>query len=78
MRFDFAMLMDCRNCGIRLLLELPTQTMRLATMSLAKLPKHAVLIRWGAFQLNVVGRTAILGWVGVAGALIGAKHYFGY
>jgi hypothetical protein len=42
------------------------------------LPKYAVLVRWGAFQLNVVGRTAILGWATLVAALIGVKHYLGY
>lgn len=42
-----------------------------------KIPKHAVLIRWGAFQLNIIGRTAIIGWTTLALALLGAKHYFG-
>lgn len=38
-----------------------------------KLPKHAVLIRWGSFQLNIIGRGAILGWASVLATAFGGK-----
>jgi hypothetical protein len=41
-----------------------------------KLPKYAVIIRWGNVELNILGRTAIVSWGAVAVAAL-AKHYFG-
>ena len=38
-----------------------------------KLPKHAVLIRWGTFRLDLVGRAQIIGAIVVLGTLIGLK-----
>lgn len=42
-------------------------------MSSAKLPKYAVLIRWGTFRLDLVGRLPILAAVTLIAALVGRK-----
>jgi hypothetical protein len=38
-----------------------------------KLPKYAVLVRWGTFRLDLVGRVQIVGAVAIIAALIGLK-----
>lgn len=44
-----------------------------------KLPDYALIVRWGGFSLNIVGRGALLAWaasvVTALGAL-GLRHYF--
>jgi hypothetical protein len=40
-------------------------------------PKYLVHVRWGDFQLNIVGRRTILAWAGFFSVLIGAKLYGG-
>ncbi len=42
-------------------------------MNCAKLPKYAVLIRWGRFRLDLVGRLPILGAMTLLAALVGVK-----
>jgi hypothetical protein len=37
--------------------------------------KYEVLVRWGTFELNIIGRRAILGWAATALFLIGNKAY---
>jgi hypothetical protein len=38
-----------------------------------KLPKHAIYIRWGAFELNIVGRRPITGFGVGIGLLLGLQ-----
>jgi hypothetical protein len=38
-----------------------------------KLPKYAILIRWGTFRLDLVGRTPIISVITLLAALIGLK-----
>jgi hypothetical protein len=38
-------------------------------------PKYAVHVRWGDFELNIIGRRTILGWAGTLSLLVGAKVY---
>jgi hypothetical protein len=42
-------------------------------MDRAKLPKYAVLIRWGTFRVDLVGRLPILAAVTLIAALVGVK-----
>lgn len=42
-------------------------------MTLNKLPKYAVLIRWGTFRIDLVGRLPILAAVTLVVALLGVK-----
>jgi hypothetical protein len=42
-------------------------------MTGTKLPRHAVYIRWGTFQLNIVGRLPILFWLGALLSLLGIR-----
>jgi hypothetical protein len=41
-----------------------------------KLPKHVILIRWGTFRLDLVGRIQILGAAGLVAVLAGLKVFF--
>jgi hypothetical protein len=45
-------------------------------MTPEKLPKYAILIRWGTFRLDLVGRTQIAIGTTVIAALLGARFYF--
>jgi hypothetical protein len=58
-------------CAFRIVL------LRGALMTPDKLPKYALIFRWGAFELNIVGRGALLAWASVGLAMLGAKRYFG-
>jgi hypothetical protein len=40
-----------------------------------KLPRHAVYVRWGAFQLNIVGRWPILAWLTFFASIVGLKAF---
>ena len=40
-----------------------------------KLPKHAVLIRWGTFRLDLIGRVQIIGGVSVLATLFGLSIF---
>lgn len=42
-------------------------------MSPVKLPKYAVLIRWGTFRFDLVGRLPILAAMTLIAALVGVK-----
>ena len=42
-------------------------------MTPEKLPKYVVLIRWGGFRLELIGRVQILAAAGIVGALVGIK-----
>jgi hypothetical protein len=42
-------------------------------MNRAKLPKYAVLIRWGTFRLDLVGRLPILAAATLVAALMGVR-----
>jgi hypothetical protein len=39
-------------------------------------PRYVVLIRWGTFRLELVGRTQITIAATVVAALLGARFYF--
>lgn len=41
-----------------------------------KLPRHIVLVRWGTFRLEIVGRMQIAIGATVLAALIGLRFYF--
>jgi hypothetical protein len=41
-----------------------------------KLPKHVVLIRWGTFRLDLIGRMQIIGAAVVIATIIGLKVLF--
>jgi hypothetical protein len=45
-------------------------------MNPERLPRHIVLIRWGTFRLELVGRTQIAIGATVLAALFGARFYF--
>ncbi|MCW5704002.1 MAG: hypothetical protein KIT82_15635 [Bradyrhizobium sp.] len=38
-------------------------------------PKYAVHVRWGDFEINIVGRRTILWWAGTICVLLGIKAY---
>jgi hypothetical protein len=40
-----------------------------------KLPRHVILIRWGTFRLDVVGRFQIIGIVTLVAGLIGLRLF---
>ncbi len=40
-----------------------------------KLPKHAVLIRWGTFRLDLVGRLQILAAIAAIVGFLGLKIF---
>jgi hypothetical protein len=42
-------------------------------MSPEKLPAHAVLVRWGMFKLDIIGRWPIIAWGTSLAALFGLK-----
>lgn len=41
-----------------------------------RLPRYAVLIRWGSFRLDLVGRLQIAIAATAIAALLGARFYF--
>jgi hypothetical protein len=43
--------------------------------SIMKLPEYAVYIRWGTFQLNIVGRLPILGWLAALASIAGLRFF---
>jgi hypothetical protein len=44
-------------------------------MNPEKLPRYVVLIRWGTFRLDLVGRLQIIAAVTLVATLIGLKFY---
>jgi hypothetical protein len=38
-----------------------------------KIPKYAIYVRWGAFELNLVGRRPILAWCAGVGVVLGSS-----
>jgi hypothetical protein len=40
-----------------------------------RLPRHVVLIRWGTFRLDLVGRLQIIGTVTLIAGLIGLRVF---
>ena len=40
--------------------------------------RDALILRWGACQLNIIGRGALLAWAGVGCELLGLKHYWAF
>ena len=48
-----------------------TAAMRSATMP--QPDPYALIFRWGAFQLRIVGRSALLAWAIFISALVGGK-----
>jgi hypothetical protein len=45
-------------------------------MNPERLPKYLVLIRWGTFRLELVGRYQILGALALAAALLGLRLFY--
>jgi hypothetical protein len=37
--------------------------------------KYAVHVRWGDFELNIVGRRTIMGWAGILSFFVGVKLF---
>ena len=42
-------------------------------MSLSRLPRYLILIRWGAFRLDLVGRIQVIAALTLAAAIVGLK-----
>jgi hypothetical protein len=41
-----------------------------------KLPKHVILVRWGTFRLDLVGRAQILAALALCAAVIGLRLFY--
>jgi len=42
-------------------------------VSLSRLPRYLILIRWGAFRLDLVGRIQVIAALTLAAAIVGLK-----
>ena len=42
-------------------------------MSVSRLPKYLILVRWGGFRVDLVGRTQVIAALTLAAAIIGLK-----
>ena len=42
-------------------------------MSVNRLPKYLILIRWGAFRVDLVGRMQVIAALTLAAAIVGLK-----
>jgi hypothetical protein len=45
-------------------------------MNPERLPKHVVLIRWGTFRLELVGRGQILAMLALCASAIGLRFFY--
>ena len=48
-------------------------TNRRDSMSVNRLPKYLILIRWGAFRVDLVGRIQVIAALTLAAAIVGLK-----
>jgi hypothetical protein len=44
-----------------------------SNVSLSRLPKYLILIRWGAFRVDLVGRIQVIAALTLAAAIVGLK-----
>jgi hypothetical protein len=42
-------------------------------VSVSRLPKYLILIRWGAFRVDLVGRIQVIAALALAAAIVGLK-----
>lgn len=44
-------------------------------MATQKMPRYAVIVRWGSIEINIIGKAQVLGALAVTATLFGFRHY---